>query len=278
MAANDRDRFGEGLTILRELAGEEHPSVLDSFSDVAPDLGRFTVEFPYGDIYARRTLTLRQRQLATIGALTALGHALPQLRFHINGALNVGCTRREITEAIMHVVIYAGFPATINALTVARDVFEAAGQERRNEDENTAGNAERNTPETTGEETGESRYDRGWRALSDIDGEAGEAVIKSLADIAPDLARYIIEFSFGDIYVRPGLDLHAREIVTIAACTALGTARPQLKVHVHGLLNVGGSKEEVVETILQMAVYAGFPAAINGITAAREVFTERAAS
>ncbi|MEU9009336.1 carboxymuconolactone decarboxylase family protein [Streptomyces sp. NPDC048479] len=260
-----KDRYSRGLAILQQLAAEERPSVLDSFSDIAPDLGRFTVEFPYGDIYARSSLTLRQRQLATVGALTALGHAAPQLKFHIHGALNIGVTRREIVEAILHVVVYAGFPAAINGLNVAKAVFA-----ERTDDRDEA-------PHAVSENDEAPRYDRGWDALAEIDGHAGEAVIESLKDIAPDLARYIVEFSFGDIYTRGGLDLHAREVVTIAACTALGTARPQLKVHVNGLLNVGGTQDEVVETILQMAVYAGFPAAINGITAAREVFAERAA-
>lgn len=119
------------------------------------------------------------------------------------------------------------------------------------------------------------RYARGARALAEIDGHAGQRVIDSLADIAPDFARYLIEFPFGDIYTRPGLDLRAREIATIAALTALGTATAQLKVHIGAGLNVGLSREEIVETIIQMAVYAGFPAALNGLFAAKEVFAER---
>jgi 4-carboxymuconolactone decarboxylase len=119
------------------------------------------------------------------------------------------------------------------------------------------------------------RYERGWKKLKEIDGKAGENVIESLEGICPDLARYIIEFPFGDIYSRPGLDLKSREIATVAALTALGNAAPQLKVHIQGALNVGCTREEVVEIILQMAVYAGFPAALNGMAAAREVFRER---
>jgi 4-carboxymuconolactone decarboxylase len=119
------------------------------------------------------------------------------------------------------------------------------------------------------------RYARGARALAEIDGHAGQRVIDALADIAPDFARYLIEFPFGDIYTRPGLDLRAREIATIAALTALGTATPQLKVHIEAGLNVGLSREEIVETIIQMAVYAGFPAALNGLFAAKEVFAAR---
>ncbi|HEX3034384.1 MAG TPA: carboxymuconolactone decarboxylase family protein [Thermodesulfobacteriota bacterium] len=119
------------------------------------------------------------------------------------------------------------------------------------------------------------RYERGWEKLKEIDGEAGEKVINSLKDVSPDLGRYTIEFPFGDIYSRPGLDLKSREIATVAALTALGYALPQLKVHIHGALNVGCTREEIKEVILQMAVYAGFPAALNGMFAAKEVFRER---
>jgi 4-carboxymuconolactone decarboxylase len=119
------------------------------------------------------------------------------------------------------------------------------------------------------------RYKRGWEKLKEIDGEAGERVIESLKDIAPDFGRLLIEFPFGDIYSRPGLDLKSREIAVVAALTALGNAAPQLKVHIHGALNVGCTKQEVVEIMMQMAVYAGFPAALNGLFAAKEVFAER---
>ncbi|WP_374693680.1 carboxymuconolactone decarboxylase family protein [Microbulbifer sp. TB1203] len=119
------------------------------------------------------------------------------------------------------------------------------------------------------------RFQRGWEKLREIDGEAGERVIESLKSIAPDLGRYTIEFPFGDIYSRPGLDLKSREIATVAALTAMGNAAPQLKVHIHGALNVGCTPQEVIEVIIQMAVYAGFPAALNGAFAAREVFVER---
>ncbi|MBZ8133593.1 carboxymuconolactone decarboxylase family protein [Afifella sp. IM 167] len=122
----------------------------------------------------------------------------------------------------------------------------------------------------------ESRLDRGRRALAEIDGEGGEKVVASLADIAPDFATYLLEFPFGDIYCREGLALRDREIATIAALTAMGTAQPQLKVHIAAGLNVGLEREEIVEIIMQMAVYAGFPAALNGLSAAREVFAGHA--
>lgn len=119
-----------------------------------------------------------------------------------------------------------------------------------------------------------SRYEAGLARLSEIDGAAGENVIKALADIAPDLGRYVIEFGFGDIYNRPGLSLKSRELATVAALTALGHAQPQLAVHLLAALNVGCTREEIIEVIIQMALYAGFPAALNAMFTAKTVFAE----
>lgn len=116
------------------------------------------------------------------------------------------------------------------------------------------------------------RFITGQNMLQQVDGKGGDAVVESLKDIAPDFARYLIEFPFGDIYSRPGLDLRSREIATVAALTALGNATPQLKVHIAAALRVGLTQEEIIEVMMQMAVYAGFPAALNGLFAAKEVF------
>ncbi|HED2374699.1 TPA: carboxymuconolactone decarboxylase family protein [Citrobacter freundii] len=117
------------------------------------------------------------------------------------------------------------------------------------------------------------RFITGQKMLLQVDGKGGEAVVESLKDIAPDFARYLLEFPFGDIYARPGLDLRSREIATVAALTAMGNAAPQLKVHIGAALHVGLTQDEIVEVIMQMAVYAGFPAALNGLFAAKEVFS-----
>ncbi|MBJ7539674.1 carboxymuconolactone decarboxylase family protein [Marinomonas transparens] len=122
---------------------------------------------------------------------------------------------------------------------------------------------------------GNSRFDLGLERLASIDGEAGYKVIESLQDICPDLAKFTIEYPFGDIYSRPGLDLKSREIATVAALTALGHCRPQLKVHLNAALNAGCSEEQVKEVLLQMSVYTGFPAALNGMFALKEVLLER---
>jgi 4-carboxymuconolactone decarboxylase len=122
------------------------------------------------------------------------------------------------------------------------------------------------------------RYAIGLERLQAVTGQDGSTIVQSLARISPDFARYVVEFIFGDIYTRPVLDLRSREIATIAALTALGTASPQLGLHVAAGRHVGLSQAEIIEIIMQMAAYAGFPAAINGLTTAQTVFAAEAAA
>jgi 4-carboxymuconolactone decarboxylase len=257
--------FAQGLKLIQQLGGVERPAVLDLFASIGEaEFGEQCVGFIYGDVYHRPGLPLPERQLATVAALTALGYAGSQLQFHAKAALNVGCTRRQLVEAVIHVSSFAGFPATLNALTALKAAFEGLPEDE-------PASSEEPVPWAGIED----RYERGLAAMKAVDGEGGEKVAAALADIAPDLATYIVEFTFGEVYSRPHLSLRHREIVTIAACVALGTALPQLKVHIHGLLNVGGTEQEVVETVLHLAFYCGFPAALNAIAAAREVFAQR---
>lgn len=120
-----------------------------------------------------------------------------------------------------------------------------------------------------------NRYETGLETLNAVSGEAGQQMVDGMRSIAPALADWAVEFGYGDVLSRPGLDGRTRQLATVAALTALGNAAPQLRAHLHGALNVGCTPAEIVEVIQQMAVFAGFPAAINGIAAAREVFAAR---
>lgn len=116
---------------------------------------------------------------------------------------------------------------------------------------------------------------RGMATLDIITGGDTKRKLETLTDIAPELGAWITDFAYGDVVSRPGLDLRSRELATVAALTALGNAQPQLKAHIGGALNAGCTPQEILEVIMQMAVYAGFPASLNGISAAREVFNAR---
>ena len=122
------------------------------------------------------------------------------------------------------------------------------------------------------------RYRRGQEILKELDSKVSDQVVANLSDIAPEFAKFMIEFPFGDLYSRPELDLKTREIVAVAALTALGYATAQLKFHIGAALNAGCSRQEIVEIIMQTVVYAGFPAALNGLYSAKEVFRERDAA
>ncbi|MEF2145454.1 MAG: carboxymuconolactone decarboxylase family protein [Desulfovibrionaceae bacterium] len=116
------------------------------------------------------------------------------------------------------------------------------------------------------------RYEQGLKMLAEVDGKAGEEVLAVVQGICPDMVRYLIEFPFGDVYARPGLSLRDREIATLGMLAAKGGCLPQFKVHVRAGLHVGLSQKEILEIIIQTAVYAGFPAALNALFAANEVF------
>jgi 4-carboxymuconolactone decarboxylase len=94
------------------------------------------------------------------------------------------------------------------------------------------------------------RYDIGLEKIRQVYGQAAEGVIEKLKDISPDFARYIIEFPFGDIYSRGGLDLKSREITIVASLVTMGNALSQLKIHINGALNVGCSRTEIIEVII----------------------------
>jgi 4-carboxymuconolactone decarboxylase len=265
--ADARDSFEQGLRLIQRMGGQERPAVLDLFESIGErDFGEECIGFIYGDVYHRPGLSLPERQLVTVGALIALGYAPSQLQFHAKAALTVGCTRQQIMETVIHLSSFVGFPATLNAFTAVQEAFAEAEEDPSPAEPE----QERRWSDI------DDRYERGLIVLDEVDGAAGRKVVEAVAEIAPDLARLIIEFTFGEIYPRPGLSLRHRELVSVAALVALGSALPQLKVHLKALVNVGGTRQEAVETVLHLAFYTGFPAALNVLAVAREVFGERA--
>nr|WP_043635987.1 carboxymuconolactone decarboxylase family protein [Desulfovibrio sp. TomC] len=258
MTANER--YERGYAALAALAPQKAQAVQDALADIAPDLGRFVVEFGYGDIFTRPGLTPAERQTATIAALTALGNAAPQLAFHVEAGLATGLSPEAIVEIIYVTTVFAGFPAGLNALAVCREVFAAKGVTVRQRPAHPDGETDRRT--------------RGLATLAATSRDAGEKVVASMAGIAPDMADFLLDFSYGDVISRTILSPGQKEIAMIAAATARGTMAPQLKVHVKAARVVGLTREQIVEIMIQMAAYAGFPAALNGISATRDALAE----
>jgi 4-carboxymuconolactone decarboxylase len=254
------ERYKKGWAALSALAPQKAQAVQDALADIAPDMGRFIVEFGYGDLFTRPGLDQASRQTATIAALTALGNAAPQLRFHIEAGLATGLTPEAVVDIIYVTTVFAGFPAGLNALSAARDVFAEKGIKVSPPNAHAPGDTDRRK--------------RGLAAVAVTSQKAGQHVLDALADIAPDMADFILDFSYGDVISRNVLTPGQKEIAMIAAATARGTMEPQLKVHIKAARAVGLTREQIVEVLIQMAGYAGFPASINALTAARVAFAE----
>ena len=95
----------------------------------------------------------------------------------------------------------------------------------------------------------------------------------SFKDIAPDVTRIVVEFAFGDIYARDGLDNKQKVLTTISALVAQGT--PQIGMHVVTGLNVGLTPDEIAGCIMHLIPYVGFPRALNALKVAQDVFAEQ---
>ena len=103
--------------------GKGGENVIKSLENIAPDLGKFIVEFAFGDIYTREGLTIEEREIITLSSLLTAGGCEPQLEVHINGALNVGISPGKIIETFLQCIPYTGFPKVLNAVFMAKKVF-----------------------------------------------------------------------------------------------------------------------------------------------------------
>lgn len=123
----ENTRFTQGMEQLRTIDGKGGENVIKSLEDIAPDLGKFIVEFAFGDIYTREGLTTEEREMITLSSLLTAGGCEPQLEVHIGGALNVGISPEKVIETFLQCIPYTGFPKVLNAVFVAKKVFAERG-------------------------------------------------------------------------------------------------------------------------------------------------------
>lgn len=266
------DRYQLGIQNLQQTEGDRVKTTAARFATLAPDLSRLIIEFARGEIWNRRGLSLKSREFATLAMVTALGNQSNSVEAHVEGALRAGATETEIKELLMQMTVYVGYPKTLAAVTAAQQTFTNLKQRGI-----PAASPQPDLESRRQAESNEARYRRGLEALNQISKSSGEAVVKSFEDIAPDLGRYIVEFSYGDIFSRPNLDLKTRELATVSALTGLNTTASELplKVHINGALNVGASRQEIIEVIMHMIPYVGFVKVQQAMALAETVFKER---
>ncbi|TIQ28755.1 MAG: carboxymuconolactone decarboxylase family protein [Mesorhizobium sp.] len=249
-------RFERGMEVLRRIGGEGFDLPAKRLAEASPDLARFMVEYPYGDILSRPGLDLPLRQICTVSCLMALGSVQPQLKFHMTGFLNAGGRPRDLVELLFVSVAVLGFPSAVGSIALVREIF----QERRIAFE---------APPPASDD-GTQRYRRGLEVLSAVDGEGH---LRPLETISPDLARWSIEFAFGEALSREGLEPKARSLAIISMLAATGNRNEALDFHLKAALRQGVSPAEIAEALMQLSVYAGFPAALNAFGLARQAFS-----
>ncbi len=126
-AAHDESSpaYKRGMDQLRKQLGPMADAYIRNIKALAPEFAWVNVTFPFGELYPRKTVDLKTRELCTVAALTVQGFSLPELKLHVQAALRAGASRGEVAEIITQMIAYAGFPAATNALMTMKEAFDA---------------------------------------------------------------------------------------------------------------------------------------------------------
>ena len=219
-------------------------------------------KYIFGEVFEVGNLDIKTRELLTVTTLACM-QTLPQLKAHINGALNAGNSPIEIREAIYQCAPFIGFPKTLNAIAVFNEVIKERGLE-----------AELKSTATT---TEADRFKKGYEIQNPLYGDEIKEAFKNLPDnMGNDVSKFLTEVCFGDYYTRDGLDLKTRELLTIAILTTTKNT-DTLKSHIKGNLKAGNNIETITASIIQIMPYIGFPDSFQALKAVQEIMKEEKA-
>ena len=225
--------------------------------DNDPELMEILRRFIFGDVFDTGVLDDQTRELITITVLACL-QTLPQLRSHTAAALNVGVPPVQIREAIYQLAPFIGFPRTLNAVATINEVFQSEGIDLPLPDQGTVSD--------------DDRYSKGLAEQAPL---YGDEIKDNLADLPEPfneaLPRFLTEFGFGDFYTRGGLTLAQRELLVLCALATIGDTSAQLGPHGRACLQVGNSKTTVIAALVHCFPYIGFPRAVAGVRAAKDL-------
>ncbi|MCD8090405.1 MAG: carboxymuconolactone decarboxylase family protein [Clostridiales bacterium] len=240
---------------LNELYGEENP--YDFESD--PEYKEIMENFLYGEVYYQGKIDDKTRELVTIASLVT-NQLTAELENHINAAINIDITPVEIKEAVYQCTPYVGFGKVNQALDVVNNVFEERDVELPTEEQGTV--------------TEESRTEDGIKQRAEIFGNSTYSNHENAAEGQEHIQYYLSGMCFGDFYTRDGLDVKTRELITLSVLASLGGCESQLKSHVQANLNVGNTKEDMIDVVTQCMPYIGFPRTLNAISCINEITTQ----
>ena len=221
---------------------------------------RILQRFVYGDISYTGTLDDQTRELIVITVLTA-NHILPQIKTHIQSALNAGAEPLTIREVIYQCAPFIGFPKTLNAIAVMNETFSENGIALPLPDAGTV--------------TEDDRYDNARSIQAPLYGSNVKEKYTWLpGEFAEEIPRFLTEFCFGDFYCREGLETKKRELLIVPLLASLGGADGQVRTHTLGALKLGNSKEDILCALTHALPYIGFPRLFNALNAIKEVFEQ----
>lgn len=225
-----------------------------------PEMMAILQKYIFGEVFTVGDLDIKTRELLTVTSLS-VQQTLPQLKAHINAALNVGATPIEVRETIYQLAPFIGFPKTLNAIGVMNEVFKERGIK---------------TPlKSTAAVKENERYEKGFAIQNPLYGDEIAQSLSGLPDnMGKDVSDFLTEVCFGDFYTRDGLDIKTRELLFIAALVTTGNSAT-LKSHIKGNLKAGNSKETITAAIIQCMPYVGFPNTIAALKTMKEVLNEK---
>lgn len=247
------ERIEKCKEVYMELFGGE-PASMDSGNN--PELMIILQRFIFGEVFDTGVLNKETRELLTVVCLATI-QALPQLKAHVQAALNSGNSPLAVREAIYQCAPFIGFPRTLDAVSVADEVFLEGGM---------------SLPLSAQGRIKESeRYEKGLAVQLPLYGNEIKEKYAELPDgIGEALPRFLTEVCFGDFYTRGVLGVQERELLMLAVLAVLG-ADAQIKAHVAGNLKAGNSRETLYAAMVQCLPYIGFPAAFHAIDIIKSV-------
>jgi 4-carboxymuconolactone decarboxylase len=233
------------------------PNYKSMLKETDPEFIEYFDNFAFDEVISRGSMEVKTRLKVTLASIIAC-QAVNEYKAMMGAALNAGVTPVEIKEIVYQAVPYVGLAKVFDFLHATNDVLKSRGVSLPLEGQSTT------TPET--------RFEKGLAVQKAIFGDR----IDKMRATAPSDQAHIQDFlsanCFGDHYTRKGLDLKTRELLTFAMLLSLGGCEPQLKGHIQGNVNLGNSKEVLLDTITQLSPYVGYPRTLNAIKCLNDFF------
>ena len=225
-----------------------------------PELIEIFDNFAFDEVIALSKLDTKTRVMLMLAAVIG-SQALNEYKIMVGAALNVGITSVEIKEILYQSVPYVGMARAFDFVHATNDVLTSRGIQLPLAAQSTT------SPET--------RYDKGLAVQKSVFGKMIDEMYEQSPKDQLHIQRFLSANCFGDFYIRRGLDIKVRELVTLSILIAMGGVDAQVKGHVQGNVNIGNGRETLLDVITQLLPWVGYPRTLNALKALNDVAPER---